>query len=110
MSVTASAQCPKSAKAMENVTIVGSHSWSIKNDSDKPVKVTVEVLLEDSDKNRRYGSDDHVIKAHDTLKGKLTTTLPAAYLKPLTVKVKATTTVSGAISESKEHTCSFKVV
>jgi hypothetical protein len=94
---------------MENVMLTGSHSWSVKNDSDQPVKVTVEVRLEDSDKNRRVGTDDHVIKAHDTLKGKLTTTLPAAYTKPLTVKVKATTTVSGAISESKEATCSFKV-
>jgi hypothetical protein len=109
MSVTASAQCPKSAKVNENVTLMGSHSWAVENKSDKPVKVTVEVRIEDNDKHRFSQSDDHVIKAHDTLKGKSSSRLVAAYTKPLTVQLKATTRVTGGISETRENSCSFKV-
>ena len=105
----ASATCPGNTTTNTNVAIHGSHSYSISNSSGNNILVYLVCELRDSDGHIFSSRDPISISNGGTENGNQSTLLNASYSTTGPKTVTATTRLEGAITQSKNGTCSFQV-
>jgi hypothetical protein len=109
-SANAAAQCPVGATVNQNTTFASTHSYSIVNDSDQDILVSVQAEVRDSDGNNASdGRFNELVPAHSSASGNLSLFLTAAYASPGVVSVTASTNVFGGASATGVGFCSFAV-
>jgi len=106
---TAKAICPGGARRNQTVHCSGEHGWSITNDGDKPMFVTIEALLYDSSGNSDRQSEDACIEAGKSGSGAFRTGFPASYKDKGYVQLTAETRVTGDTAGVASNGCQFNV-
>lgn len=107
----AAPQCPGTTGIDTNVQLVSNHQYSITNDGDDDILVTITATLSDSRGNQNSEAQNNVVVgAHSTDSTTLQVFLVAAYNPSGIVTVTASTTVSGGATASASGHCSFQVV
>ncbi len=109
-SANATANCPFGATVNQNTTFGSTHSYSISNDSDQDILVSVQAEVHDSDGNSTSdGRFNEHVPARSSASGNLSLFLAAAYSSPGVVSVTASTNVFGGAFASGVGSCSFVV-
>ena len=107
----ASAQCPGTTGTNTNVTLRSSHQYSIINDGDNDVTITIVARLSDSRGNQNSETRNNVVvPAKGSESNSLQVFLTAAYSPSGTIHVTASTIITGGASASSQGNCSFQVV
>jgi hypothetical protein len=111
VTTAAGARCPGTTPINTNVQLTSTHRYSINNQTDQDAMFTIVARLADSRGNENSQTDNNVtVAARSSHSDSLTVLLVAAYSPSGTVHVTATTTVSGAASDSARGQCSFQVI
>lgn len=94
---TARATSPNIAKVNTNVSLAGTHEYTIINTDDKELAITIEVIIQDSLGRMTQSKDPFVVQPNSTFKNSVTTHLVTLYDKKQHVIVTAKTTIDGDV-------------